>query len=188
MEERISSERPFRGKLVSVRVDRVRLPNGRETTREVVEHPGAVAVLPVMDDGALVLVRQYRYAAGRSLLEVPAGTREPAEPAEETAVRELREETGLDAGQIELLARFFVSPGWCTEELLVYRARDLRQVGAAPEGDEVLEVITVRADEVIALIDSGEIADAKTITAVLAHLCREQGAGAVEQQDRRPFR
>jgi ADP-ribose pyrophosphatase len=100
-------------------------------------------------------------------------------------VRELREETGLEAGQIELLARFFVSPGWCTEELLVYRARDLRQVAAAPEGDEFLEVVTVGLDEVDGLIASGAIADAKTITAVLAHLreqgAREQGTGNREQ-------
>src|SRR5688500_12755627 len=122
MEERLSTEQAFRGKLIGVRVDRVRLPDGRETTREVVEHPGAVAILPVTEAGELVLIRQYRYAAGRTLLEVPAGTREPDEPAEETAVRELREETGLAAGVIELLVRFFVSPGWCTEELLVYRA------------------------------------------------------------------
>lgn len=168
-EERLSSERVFDGKLVRVRVDRVRLANGRETGREVVEHPGAVAILPVMDDGALVMVRQYRYAVGRALLEVPAGTREPGEPDEACAVRELREETGL-TGRIEPLTRFFVSPGWCTEELIIYRATQLREVGAAPEGDEILRVERIQPTQVRGLIAAGDIADAKTITALLAHL------------------
>ena len=166
----LSSAQIFTGKLLRVRVDQVRLSNGRESAREVVEHPGAVAILPVEGDGTLVLVRQFRYAVGKTLLEVPAGTREPNEPAEQCAVRELREETGLAARQMELLTRFYVSPGWCTEELLVYRARDLREVGAEPEGDEILSIERIRPEQVPALIASGDIADAKTLTAILAHL------------------
>ena len=169
-EQRISSERVFDGRLVKVRVDAVRLPSGREATREVVEHPGAVAILPVTSDGKLILVRQFRYAVGRSLLEVPAGTREPGEPDEETARRELHEEVGLEAGTIELLARFFISPGWCNEELVAFRATDLREIGAQPEQDEDLDIVQVDPAEIPALIASGEIGDAKTITAVLAHL------------------
>jgi ADP-ribose pyrophosphatase len=169
-EQRVLSERVFDGKLVKVRVDTVRLPSGRETTREVVEHPGAVAILPVFDDGTIVLVRQFRYAVGRTILEVPAGTREPGEPDEETARRELREEVGLDATTIEPLARFFISPGWCNEELVVFRATGLREIGAQPEADEDLEIVRVSPHDIPALIASGEIADAKTITAVLAHL------------------
>ncbi len=169
-EQRISSERVFDGRLVKVRVDAVQLPSGRTATREVVEHPGAVAILPVTATGALILVRQFRYAIGRSVLEVPAGTREPSEPDEETARRELHEEVGLEAGKIELLARFFISPGWCNEELVAFRATDLRDIGAQPELDEDLEIVEVAPSDVPALIASGEIADAKTITAVLAHL------------------
>src|SRR5688572_18997437 len=169
-EERISSERVFDGRLVKVRVDAVRLPSGREATREVVEHPGAVAILPVTDSGKLILVRQFRYAVGRSLLEVPAGTREPGEPDEETAGRELHEEVGLEAGTIELLARFFISPGWCNEELVAFRATDLREIGAQPEQDENLDIVEIDPADVPTLIANGEIADAKTITAVLAHL------------------
>jgi ADP-ribose pyrophosphatase len=169
-ETRLSSEQVFSGKLVRVRVDQVRLANGRETQREVVEHPGAVAILPVAADGTLVLVRQFRYAVGKTLLEVPAGTREPNEPAEECAVRELREETGLAAREVQLLTRFYVSPGWCTEELVIFRATQLREVGAAPEGDEILRVERVRPEQVRDLIAAGDIADAKTITALLAHL------------------
>lgn len=169
-ELRISSERVFDGRLVKVRVDAVRLPSGREATREVVEHPGAVAILPVTEAGKLILVRQFRYAVGRSLLEVPAGTREPGEPDEATAIRELREEVGLQAGAIELLARFFISPGWCNEELVAFRATDLREVGAQPEPDEDLDIVEIDPAKIPSLIATGEIADAKTITAVLAHL------------------
>lgn len=169
-EQQIASERVFEGKLVQVRVDRVRLPSGREATREVVEHPGAVAILPVLDDGRLVLVRQYRYAVQRALLEVPAGTLEPGESPEDCAVRELQEEVGLVAGVVEELARFFVSPGWCNEELIVYRATGLRDVGASPAQDEDLEIVHVFPAEVPDLMRRGEIGDAKTLTAVLAHL------------------
>jgi ADP-ribose pyrophosphatase len=171
-EERIASERVFDGKLVAVRVDRVRMPSGREATREVVEHPGAVAVLPVLDDGRLVLVRQYRYAIDRTLLEVPAGTREPGESAEACAVRELREEVGLEANRVEELTRFFVSPGWCNEELIVYRAIGLRDVGASPAPDEDLEIVRIDPADAPELMRRGEIGDAKTMTAILAHLRR----------------
>jgi ADP-ribose pyrophosphatase len=173
-EQSVSSEQVFDGKLVKVRVDTVRLPSGRETTREVVEHPGAVAILPVFDDGTIVLVRQFRYAVGRTILEAPAGTREPGEPDEETARRELREEVGLDATTIEPLARFFISPGWCDEELVVFRATGLREIGAQPEADEDLEIVRVSPHDIPALIASGDLADAKTITAVLAHLRGER--------------
>jgi 8-oxo-dGTP pyrophosphatase MutT (NUDIX family) len=166
----LASEQAFSGRLLRLRVDRVRLDNGRESVREVVEHPGAVAILPVESDGTLVLVRQFRYAVGKMLLEVPAGTREPDESAEACAVRELREETGLAARQVDLLTRFYVSPGWCTEELLVYRARELREVGAEPESDEIMSIERVRPEQGPALIASGDIADAKTLTAILAHL------------------
>jgi ADP-ribose pyrophosphatase len=169
-EQRIASERVFNGKLVGVRVDRVRMPSGREATREVVEHPGAVAILPVLADGRLVLVRQYRYAVDRALLEVPAGTREPGESAEDCAVRELQEEVGLAAETVEELARFFVSPGWCNEELIVYRATGLREIGSSPAQDEDLEMVLVAPGDAPELMRRGEIGDAKTMTAILAHL------------------
>lgn len=168
-ETRISGEYAFRGRIISLRVDRVRLPDGGEATREVVEHPGAVAILPVLEDGRVVLVRQFRYAVGRELLEVPAGTREPDEGPRECAIRELREETGYEADDISELARFYVSPGWCNEELIVYRARGLRAGDAGLESDENLAVVIVQPDDIPALIAAGQIADAKTLTAILAH-------------------
>ncbi len=166
----MASETVFAGRLLRVRVDTVRTADGRETVREVVEHPGAVAILPVTAAGELILVRQFRYAVGRDLLEAPAGTLEEGETPEACAYRELEEEVGVRAGRLELLTRFFVSPGWCNEELVVYRARDLESSTARPEDDESLEVVLVRPEEIPQLIADGQIADAKTLTAVTMHL------------------
>lgn len=169
-EERIASETVFDGRLLSVRVDTVKTPDGRETTREVVAHPGAVGILPIMADGRIILVRQFRYAVGRELLETPAGTREPEETAEECALRELEEEVGMRAGRLELMARFFVSPGWCNEELVIFRAGDLRPSTANLDDDEELEVVIVSPEEIPWLIADGQIADAKTLTSLTMYL------------------
>src|SRR5690349_5559037 len=146
VETRISSRQAFSGKIISVRVDTVRTESGREATREVAEHPGAVAILPVTNDGKLILVRQFRYAIGREILEVPAGTREPDEPDEVTAIRELREEVGVEAEHVELLTRYYISPGWCNEQIAIFRATGLRQVGTQPDEDEVIELVTIDPD------------------------------------------
>lgn len=169
-EQTISRQRVFAGKLIGVRVDTVQLPNGDVRTREVAEHPGAVAVLPVLPDGTLVLVRQYRHAVGRTLLEVPAGTLDPDERPEDCALRELAEETGYQAESLRELVRFFVSPGWANEELVVYVADDIRAGQASPEEDEDLEVVQVAPADVPGLIQRGEIADSKTIICLLAYL------------------
>lgn len=169
-EQRIDGTHVYEGRILKVRVDRVRLDNGRETTREVVVHPGAVAILPILNDGSMLLIRQYRYAIGRELLEVPAGTREPGEPAEVTARRELEEETGKRAGRIELLTRFYISPGWCNEQIVIYRAHDLVDTETNLDDDEVIDLVRVTPEEVPGLVASGEIADGKTITALMYHL------------------
>lgn len=175
MEQQLDSQRRYEGRIVNVRVDRVQLASGRETTREVVEHPGAVAVLPVQEDGNILLVRQFRYAAGRELLEVPAGTREPGEPPEACALREIEEEAGVRAGSLEHLATFYISPGWCNEEMVIYRATGLQDSRVNPDDDEVIDVVTVSPDEVPGLMQSGQVADAKTITALLLHLINPHG-------------
>ena len=182
-EETVGSEQVFDGRLIRVRVDTVRLPDGSERRREVVEHPGAVAILPVLTSGELVLIRQYRHAVGRGLLEVPAGTREPDESTEACGRRELEEETGYRAASLRELARFYVSPGWANEELVAYVATGLIAGEASPEDDERLERVTVRPEDVPQLIRSGEIGDAKTIVCLLAHL-GVQLSGAASQPDR----
>jgi ADP-ribose pyrophosphatase len=169
-EEWIASETVFDGRLLTVRVDTVKTPGGRETSREVVAHPGAVGILPLTEDNRVILVRQFRYAVGRELLEIPAGTREPEETAEACAHRELEEEVGMRAGQLGLMATFFVSPGWCNEELVIFRAWDLEPSKANLEDDEDLEVVVVGPEEIPQLIAGGQIADAKTLTSLTMYL------------------
>jgi len=180
-EQPVSSRVAFQGRLIRVRVDQVRTPDGQEHTREVAEHPGAVAILPVLPSGQLVLVRQYRHAVGRTLLEVPAGTREPGESPLATAQRELFEETGYQAARFEELARFYVSPGWANEELIVYRAVGLRAGAARPADDERIDVVIVDPEALPRLVRQREIADAKTLVALGVHfggIPRLNGAGS----------
>lgn len=172
----LGSEGVFAGKLLTVRVDRVALPGGRETAREIVEHPGAVGIVPLLPDGRVVLVRQYRHAVGRALLEIPAGTRDqPGESAEAAAARELAEETGYRAASLTRLAAFYTAPGFCTEELTLFLATGLTAGAPAAMDDEAIAVETVALDAVPVLLARGEIADAKTIVGLLA--AREAAAG-----------
>lgn len=164
----LGSERVFVGTLIAVRRDRVATPAGRETTREVVEHPGAVAVVPLLPDGRVVLVRQYRHAVGRALLEIPAGTLDrPGESAEAAAARELAEETGYRAGRLTPLASFYTAPGFCTELLTVFLATDLTPGEQATMDDEAIAVELVPLDDAPALAARGELADAKTLVGLL---------------------
>jgi len=171
----LHSERVFAGRLLNLRVDRVALPNGRETTREVVEHPGAVAIVPLHDDGRVVLVRQYRHAVGRSLLEIPAGTLDQGEEsAEAAAARELQEETGYRAARLTPLATFYPAPGFATERMTVFLATGLTDGDQGQMEDENITVETISLAEVPALLARGELADAKTLVGLL--LARDAAA------------
>lgn len=168
MEERTEySMRPWTGRRIGVRVDRVRRDDGHTTTREIVEHPGAVGIL-AWDGDRLALVRQWRHAAGRALLEIPAGTLEPDEPPEATARREMAEEIGLAAARWEAGPRFFTAPGFCTELLHLFLATDLSPAseGAAADADELLEPSWITLPDAIAAIDDGRIEDAKSIAGI----------------------
>jgi ADP-ribose pyrophosphatase len=177
-ERTITSRTAFGGRLLKVRVDEVELEDGRRTSREVVEHPGAVAILP-WDGERLTLVRQWRHPAGRVLLEVPAGTLDPGEQPAATAARELAEETELAAGTWEQGPSFFTAPGFCTEYLSVFLASDLRPSGeGAHEDDEELEPIRLTLAQALAAIDDGSIEDAKSIVAIL-WLARRLEGGAI---------
>jgi 8-oxo-dGTP pyrophosphatase MutT (NUDIX family) len=162
-QEVVWSDYGFEGKLIKVRLDTVTLPNGDQREREVVEHPGAVAIVPVLEDGRIVLVRQYRPAVRKSMLELPAGTVEPDEGVAVTAVRELEEETGYRVGTLRELVRFSVSPGWCDEELVVFVATDVTPGEQSQEDDEDIDVERIELEAIPDLISRGEIADAKTM-------------------------
>lgn len=165
--EIVHSEVVLRGHLFNVARSTIRFPDGVEVEREVVLHPGAVAIIPITDEGRWLLVRQYRHPARKPLLEIPAGTREPGEEPAATAARELREETGFAAGSIERIGGTWMAPGFCTEYLHYYLATSLRPDPLPPDADEHLsDPIAMTFDEVLAAIDHGEIEDAKTVAAV----------------------
>lgn len=154
---------------------RFRGPDGVELERDIVRHPGAVAVLPLHDDDTITLVRQYRAALDDHLWELPAGIRDVAgEPDESTARRELQEEVGLAAGRLVPLARFHNSPGFCDEDVQIFLATDLSQVGRTPHGveEQVMEIGRLPTEEVEAMVDDGRITDAKTVIGLRALLAR----------------
>ena len=179
-ERTIASRRAFDGRLLRVRIDEVALGDGRQTRREVVEHPGAVAILP-WDGERLTLVRQWRHPAGRALLEVPAGTLDPGESPETTARRELAEEVELAAGSWERGPAFFTAPGFCTEYLTVFLATDIHpDTTSSHDDDEELEPVSLTLDEALEAIDRGAIEDAKSLVAIL-WLARRVERGAIGQ-------
>ena len=164
----LSTRLAFEGHLYRVRVDQIRLPSGRETVREVIEHPGAVAILALTDEDELILVRQYRYSIDASLLEIPAGTCEPNESPVETAARELVEETGYQAAGITEVRTYFSSAGYSNERITLVVATGCRRVTADLAPDEVDEVVLVPYDNARTLFEAGpnEARDAKTIIGV----------------------
>ena len=165
-ERTISSRRAFSGRLLALRVDEVELDSGRRARREVVEHPGAVAIL-AWDGERLAVVSQWRQAAAAELLEIPAGTCEPGEPPLATARRELAEECGLDAGRWEEGPSFYTAPGFSTELLTLFLATELRPVDSAAPDDEALERSWLSLPDALAAIDAGRIRDAKSLVGIL---------------------
>jgi ADP-ribose pyrophosphatase len=142
-------------------------PSGKQKSREVIRHPGACVIVPLLDDGRVCLIRNWRVAVNQTLIELPAGTLEPPEPAEKTAERELIEETGYRAKKLELLHAFYLSPGILDEKMHLYVASGLTEGESAREEGEEIENLLVPWDEAIAMIFRREIQDAKTIVALL---------------------
>lgn len=163
----VSNRLVYAGKLFDLHVDEIELPGGIRSTREYVKHPGAVCMVPVDTDGRLLMVRQYRHAAGARMLELPAGTREPGEDPEETARRELAEEVGRSASSVESLGGFYVAPGYTSEYIHLYLCTDLAEAEEPGDEDEDIEVVAIEADDALAAIGSGEIIDAKSIIGIL---------------------
>ena len=163
VEEQIDNVEAFSGRLLKVQVDRVRLPDGMEATREYVRHPGAVAVIAVLDDGKLVFERQFRYPLRRVFLEIPAGKIDAGEDILACAVRELREETGYEAGEWTYLGVIHPCIGYSDERIEFFLARGLTHVGHALDEEEFLEVLDMTVEDAYAATLDGRITDGKTI-------------------------
>jgi ADP-ribose pyrophosphatase len=165
-EKTIDSKEIYRGKVISVSLDQVQLPNGKEATREIVRHPGAVAVIAVTEDNKLVMVRQFRKPLEKTILEIPAGKLEKGEDPLHCANRELQEETGYTAKEMNHVVSFYTSPGFADEMLYIYEAIGLITGEAKPDDDEFVDLHTLTLEEAFKSIRNGEIVDAKTVFAV----------------------
>lgn len=165
--ELVRSEPLFQGRAFKIRRDHMKTPDGRETKFDIVEHGGSVILIPIDRDGNLLFVRQYRHAAGRDLLELPAGTRDGDEPYEECAAREIREETGMEAGTLKKVGEFFLAPGYSTEFMEVYLASDLRHNPLEADADEFLSLEKIPLERAIAMAEEGKMPDAKSLAALL---------------------
>lgn len=162
----IRSSTTFQGQILNVRVDAVTLPGGQSACREIVEHGSSVCIVPLDHDFNVTLVTQFRLAPGRVLLEIPAGGIEKDESPEEAAWRELKEETGQSAGQLQHLASFWMSPGYCTEMMHAFLATDLTLGSSEQEEDENIRVELVHCDRVVQMIKDGQITDGKSIASI----------------------
>jgi len=168
----LSSKTVFKARVFKLREDEVLYPDGRQATFHIVEHNGAVAMVPVDPQGRVLLVRQFRQTTGKLLLELPAGTLEDGEDPESCAYRELCEEVGMAPGNLQKIGEFFLAPGYSSEVMHIYLATDLREEKQAGDEDEFLSVEAYTPEELFAMIDTREIEDAKTITGLL--LARSQ--------------
>ena len=163
----ISSENHFQGKVFNVRTDKVLLDLGFETNIDIVEHKPAVSIVPIDENERLVMVRQYRHPASRNLLEIPAGIIEDGETPEQTALRELQEETGYTSKSLRLMTGFWSSPGFTNEYMYTYIAKDLIESKLPQDEDEDISIEKIPLDQVERLIKFGEIEDAKSIASIL---------------------
>jgi ADP-ribose pyrophosphatase len=162
-EKLLSTKRMYSGKVLKLDLDTVALPNGRTTDLEILRHPGASAIVPLKEDGRVVLIRQLRHAAGGFIYEIPAGKLDPQEDPKDCASRELEEEVGYRAGFLDLLTSIWTAPGFTDEVIHIYKGMNLEKGTQALDQDEVLEIVEWPLEEAMARIQDGTIRDAKTI-------------------------
>ncbi len=164
--ELLKSETLMKGRAFCIRRDYLKTPDGRETKFEIIEHSGSVIIIPIDENGKMLLVRQYRHATGGDLLELPAGTLEDNEDPEVCAAREIREETGMAAGVLTKLGEFYLAPGYSTEFMVVYMATELNSNPLKADDDEFLSVESIPVAEAFEKAERGEIPDAKSLAAL----------------------
>ena len=162
----LKSETVYRGKAFDVHRDLVQLPNGNQTWLDIVDHPGAVTLVPVDSAGQIYFVRQYRHSTGGEILELPAGTIDAGEEPEACALREIREETGMSASHLDRIGEFFLAPGYSTEYMVVYLATGLQPSPLAGDEDEFIHVEALSGARAYELVAEGRIQDAKTLAAL----------------------
>jgi 8-oxo-dGTP pyrophosphatase MutT (NUDIX family) len=165
--EFIKSEILLQGRTFKVRRDTLKTPDGHETRLEIIEHGGSVVLVPLDGDGNILFIRQYRHATGGELLELPAGTRDAEEPYEECAGREIREETGMEAGRLQKVGEFYLAPGYSSEFMAVFLATDLKHNPLDPDEDEFLQVEKIPVKDVTAMFLRGDAPDSKSLAAWL---------------------
>jgi len=165
----------YKGRVVTLNLETVTLPNGVSVELEVVRHPGAAAIVPLKDDHTVILIRQYRLAAGGYIYEIPAGKLHPGEDPADCATRELEEEIGYRAGRLDKVATFFTAPGFTDEVMHLYVARDLALGAQALDSDEVLEIVEISLEKALGYILDGTIRDAKTIIGLQSIYLRRTG-------------
>ncbi|AST92332.1 ADP-ribose pyrophosphatase [Sutcliffiella cohnii] len=167
-EKTVKSEKLFNGRVIDLYLEEVELPNGKTSTREIIKHPGAVAVVAITDKGKIVMVRQYRKAMDRILVEIPAGKLENGEKPEVTAIRELQEETGYTCDGVTPLISFYTSPGFADELVHLFVANGLKKDNQkhSLDEDEFVDLVEVTLNEALQMMESKEIYDAKTAYAI----------------------
>ena len=165
--ELLHSEILLKGRAFTIRRDFLKTPDGRETRFDIVEHGGSVIIIPIDEEGNLLFVRQYRHAAGIDMLELPAGTRDGDEPFEVCAAREIREETGMEAGTLTHIGSFYLAPGYSTEYMGVFLATDLKPNPLDADDDEFLSVEKIPVKQAFDMAERGEMPDAKSLAALL---------------------
>lgn len=165
--ELIRSETILQGRAFKIRRDYLKTPTGHETRLEIIEHGGSVVLIPIDNEGNILFVRQYRHAVGQDLLELPAGTRDGDEPLEECAAREIREETGMEAGRLQKVGEFYLAPGYSSELMAVYLATELKENPLDADDDEFLDVEKIPLQKAIEMAERGDVPDAKSLAALL---------------------
>lgn len=174
----ISTETVYQGRVFSVRHDQISLPEGKQANLDIIDHGGAVVIVPVDENGNIWFVRQYRHPAGVELLELPAGTLEANEAPDVCAAREIREEIGMAAGKMEEIGSFFSAPGYSTEYMYAFLAQDLSPAPLEGDEDEILEPELVAPDRALEMVLEGSYQDAKTLAAL--HLARHYLKNGIE--------
>lgn len=169
-EKTVSSEKKFEGRIITVKVDEVEMPDGGLSLREIVEHPGGVGVVAVTDKGEVIMVKQFRKPIERAIYEIPAGKLDKGEHHRDCGLRELEEETGLKAGVFEYLGFIYPSPGFTDEVTHVYLAKELTEGEVHPDDDEFLDVEKIPLDRAVEMIMNNEINDAKTVFGILKYM------------------